>query len=88
MSSRDLSIDEVKRLSRRFFGDQGTTYVDFETREFVVGLFLDGLGQRPMGTDGHPIQPHTRPERIYGRGRSWQEAFERAALALGRAKPQ
>jgi len=75
---RDLTIDEVKRLSRRMFGDQGSTYVDGKTRTFVVAVFTDGKGQRPMKRNGHPLTPDKRPEKVLGRGRTWTEAFERA----------
>lgn len=79
---RDLTQDEVKRQSRELFGTEGTLYFNQETRQMVVGRFLDGRGQRPMKADGHPVLPKDRPEYIYGTGFTWHEAFQRARIAL------
>lgn len=70
------------------FGTEGSTFFAQESRLFVVGRFTDGLGQRPLDTDPitgavHPIMPAYRPQKIYGTGRTWDEAFKRAKLAIG-----
>lgn len=79
---RDLTFEEVQQQSRRLFGTEGSTYFNQEERVFVVARFLDGRGQRPVKRNGKPLLPNKRPEQIFGKGRSWSEAFQRARIAL------
>lgn len=78
VTDRDLTFDEVKRFSRRAFGDQGAILA--EPGRCLIGRFLDGLGQRPLDADGHPIPPNKRPYQIYGSGPTWAEAIRRTIL--------